>query len=135
MYKNILVPVTIADDRDLKPVLQLAQVLAEPGATITLLHVLEQIPVHALSFLPADHMAKRRMEVEAKLADLAEGVPGGTSLVVGGHASRAILDHAKEAGSDCIIIASHQPGMQDLLLGSTAAKVVRHATCSVHVVR
>ena len=32
-------------------------------------------------------------------------------------------------------IASHQPGLQDYFLGSTAAKVVRHATCSVLVMR
>jgi len=42
---------------------------------------------------------------------------------------------AKEKDVDLIIIASHRPGLQDYFLGSTAAKVVRHATCSVLVVR
>ena len=42
---------------------------------------------------------------------------------------------AKEKNADMIIIASHRPGLQDYFLGSTAAKVVRHATCSVLVVR
>ena len=37
--------------------------------------------------------------------------------------------------ADLIIIASHKPGFQDYFLGSTAAKVVRHAPCSVLVVR
>jgi nucleotide-binding universal stress UspA family protein len=33
------------------------------------------------------------------------------------------------------VIASHRPGMADLLIGSTAAQVVRHAPCAVHVLR
>ncbi len=35
----------------------------------------------------------------------------------------------------CIIVASHKPNVGDYLLGTTAARVVRHATCSVFVVR
>jgi len=42
---------------------------------------------------------------------------------------------AQEKGVDLIIIASHRPGLQDYFLGSTAAKVVRHAKCSVLVIR
>ena len=34
-----------------------------------------------------------------------------------------------------IVIASHDPGLADYLLGSTAGRVVRHAHCSVLVVR
>ena len=52
-----------------------------------------------------------------------------------GHAYNTILDEAEKSGADLIIIASHRPGLQDYLLGSTAAKVVRHANCSVLVVR
>jgi nucleotide-binding universal stress UspA family protein len=42
---------------------------------------------------------------------------------------------AEEKGADLIIIASHRPGLKDYFLGSTAAKVVRHAKCSVLVIR
>ncbi len=35
----------------------------------------------------------------------------------------------------CIIVASHKPNVGDYLLGTTAARVVRHAACSVFVVR
>jgi nucleotide-binding universal stress UspA family protein len=34
-----------------------------------------------------------------------------------------------------IIIGSHSPSMQDYLLGPNAARVVRHANCSVLVIR
>ena len=52
-----------------------------------------------------------------------------------GHSYNTILEVAKEKNADLIIIASHRPGLQDYFLGSTAAKVVRHANCSVLVVR
>ena len=52
-----------------------------------------------------------------------------------GHSHKTILEVADENGVDLIIIGSHQPGMEDFILGSTAAKVVRHAKCSVLVIR
>ena len=57
------------------------------------------------------------------------------ALVRTGHSYKTILEVAKEKDVDLIIIASHRPGLQDYFLGSTAAKVVRHADCSVLVVR
>ncbi|MEP4424264.1 MAG: universal stress protein, partial [Nitratireductor sp.] len=50
-------------------------------------------------------------------------------------AASGILAVAKEKQADVIVIASHKPGLQDYLIGSTAARVVRHAACSVHVMR
>ena len=52
-----------------------------------------------------------------------------------GHPYKTILEMAKEKDAELIIVASHKPDLQDYFLGSTAAKVVRHATCSVLVVR
>ena len=49
--------------------------------------------------------------------------------------SHQILEWAESNKVDCIIINSHKPGLQDYFLGSTAARVVRHAQCSVHVIR
>jgi len=46
-----------------------------------------------------------------------------------------ILEMAKAKNVDLIVIASHKPGIADYLLGSVAAGVVRHAKCSVHVMR
>ena len=56
-------------------------------------------------------------------------------LVVEGHSGRTILDFAEDNGIDLIVVASHRPGMGDMLLGSTATQVVRHANCAVHVLR
>ena len=52
-----------------------------------------------------------------------------------GNPANEILALAEESGADCIVIASHRPGFGDYLIGSTAARVVRHAPCSVMVLR
>jgi nucleotide-binding universal stress UspA family protein len=61
--------------------------------------------------------------------------PDTTPVIVLGHAARSIVEYAENNNVDCIVIASHQPGFSDIFLGSTAAHVVRHAKCAVHVVR
>ena len=56
-------------------------------------------------------------------------------VVIDGPTGRSITNWADETGVDCIVIPSHRPVMSDILLGSTAAWVVRHAHCAVHVIR
>lgn len=135
MYHNILVPISFDPDRDVTGPLKLAGVLATQGGKITLLHVIEQVPSYAISYMPAEFLDESRKAVEQEIEALAKTVSGATGVVVNGHSARSILDYADEHGNDLIIIASHRPGMQDLLLGSTASQVVRHARCAVHVIR
>lgn len=135
MYTKILVPVSFDEDRDAAGAMQVAKVLAEETAEIVLLHVIEQIPTYAASYLPNDYVKERRKAIRTELEKLAGDLPRATGVVVDGHSGRTIIDHAEASGADCIVIASHRPGMQDLLLGSTAHFVVRHAKCAVHVVR
>lgn len=137
MYDRILVPVAFEEDgnQKAKAALQVAARLAGEGARITLLHVMEKVPGYAINYLPADFTAQTRLAVKAELEALAAAVPGAEGLVVDGHSGRTILDWAEAHEVDLIVIASHRPGMQDLLLGSTATQVVRHARCAVHVLR
>ena len=46
-----------------------------------------------------------------------------------------ILGVAEGAEADLVVIGSHRPAMKDYLLGTNAARVVRHARCSVLVAR
>ncbi len=135
MYNNILVPISFDQERDAAGAVDVARTLAEEGAQLTLLHVIEHIPDYAAVHLPDKLLANRRAEVNAAMEKAVADVPHSKGEVVSGHAGRTILDWAREHDVDCIVIASHRPGMQDLLLGSTAAKVVRHAPCAVHVLR
>ncbi|MDU9002288.1 universal stress protein [Sedimentitalea todarodis] len=135
MYQNILVPIAFDTDRDTSGPLKLAQLLASPEAKITLLHVVEHIPGYAISYMPQDYLKAARDAIQEQLDDMAATIPNATGVVIEGHSGRSILDWAESNLPDLIIIASHRPGMQDLLLGSTASQVVRHAACAVHVVR
>ncbi|WP_226626636.1 universal stress protein [Alloyangia pacifica] len=135
MYKNILVPIAFDSDSKAHKSIEVAQALAEPDAKITLLHVMEHIPGYAISYLPAEYLTQSRAALEKELADMAAKVPGAKGMVIEGHSGRSILEYGEENGCDLIIIASHQPAMSDYLLGSTAAVVVRHAHCAVHVLR
>lgn len=135
MYHHVLVPISFDTDRDTVRALAAARLLVAPGGHISFLHVQEAVPSHALGYLPVDYLAETRAELARALQTIAGDLPNVSVHVVDGHAGRTITAWAAEQGVDCIVIASHRPGMQDLLLGSTAASVVRHARCAVHVIR
>ena len=46
-----------------------------------------------------------------------------------------VLKQADEQKADLIVVGSHRPNWSTYLIGSNAATVVRHALCSVLVVR
>jgi len=135
MYHNILIPVSFDAERDVTAPMKLAEILGTPEAQVTLLHVVEHIPGYAISYMPEDYLAEARQAIEKELQDMADKLPNARAVVIEGHSGRSILEWADTNKPDLIIIASHRPGMQDLLLGSTATQVVRHAKCAVHVVR
>jgi universal stress protein F len=135
MYKNILVPISFDVERNISVPLKLAKLLATPDATVTLLHVVEEIPAYVLIYIPNDYLAEQRRAMQVEIDELSATLTNAKGLVIEGHAGRTILDWADTNKTDLIILSSHRPGMQDLLLGSTASQVVRHAACSVHVVR
>lgn len=134
MYKNILVPVTQDHEATIASSMAAARALCAEGGRITLLTVLAEIPVYVSQYLPQDQLQRNLEDTRAALA--AEFAGQGVSVDVrAGHAAQTILDVAEAEAHDLIVIASHRPGLQDYFLGSTAARVVRHAQCSVHVLR
>ena len=135
MYDNILVPADFAHDVQTIESLQKADQLLSNGK-ITLLHVLDDIPAYALIELPdgieLDHISGAKKDLQA-IADKA-GVKVEVEVRKGGSYAN-IIESSEENNSGLIIINSHRPGLKDYLLGSTAAKVVRHAQCPVLVER
>jgi len=65
--------------------------------------------------------------------DLPESIVSGYR-VVEGTPWRSIVHEAEQEKADMIVIGSHGYGGIDRLLGTTAARVVNHAPCSVLVV-
>jgi len=135
MYDHILVPISLDTDRDGKRAMEVAQTLSGDGGKISILHVVEHLPQYSEDLLPADHFEFAKSKITQVLKPMLDGVENATLNIVEGHSGRTILDYAENHKADCIVVASHRPGLKDYLLGSTAARVVRHATCAVHVVR
>lgn len=52
-----------------------------------------------------------------------------------GSAHEQILKQAKRIKADAIVLMSKRPGLSSYFIGSNADKVVRHAHCSVFVIR
>ena len=135
MYSNIIVPLAFDEDHNPDTALNVARTLASNGARITLVHVMADVPGYAISYMPEGYGAELRKTLQEQLDALADDFEAGAGVIRQGNAANEILDLAEEIQADCIIIASHRPGFGDYLIGSTAARVVRHAPCSVMVLR
>jgi len=136
MYRKILIPIDLAHSKRIEPMMAVARALAGEDAQILLLSVVDQMPGYVESQLPASVLGHQEKEVRERLDSIArQAANGGDVMVRSGKPAEEILAVAKENGTDLIVIASHKPGFGDFLIGSTAADVVRHAPCSVHVVR
>ncbi len=134
MYKKILVALSLDHGYGLGAI-ELARKLRADGGEIIAVHVFEPVHSSVSLYVPKDHMEKVR---ETSKEDIAKRVGANNdveAVVLTGHAGRAITHYAKEVGVDCIIAGSHKPGLQDYFLGSTAARIMRYAPCSVHILR
>ena len=136
MYNNILVPVVFDHGERGAKSLKVAQELLNEGGKITLMHVMEDVPAYATTYLPEGLAQRHHHEAMEKLKNMAKDLNANVEAsVIHGHAYSSILDYSKTHEMDCIVIASHKPGFEDYFLGSTAARVVRHAKCGVHILR
>ncbi len=135
MYKNILIPVSLDQERNTPLALQAAQTLLSAGGKLTAVYVDEPIPTFATSYLPNGYEEERRLGLGDGLKEAVKDIDGIETAVLFGSPGQKIVEYAREHKVDCIVVASHQHGLTDYFLGSTAARVVRHADCAVHVVR
>ncbi|MEM8792267.1 MAG: universal stress protein [Pseudomonadota bacterium] len=136
MYTNILVPVALDHQEQAIHAIQLAEKLRSDGGKLTVLHVMEQLPTYVTSQIPGRIIEETKSSARSGLQEIADKSDVDVEeAIIFGHPGRTICDYAEDHGNDCIVIASHQPELADYLLGSTAARVVRHAGCSVHVIR
>ncbi|MCB1424908.1 MAG: universal stress protein [Zhengella sp.] len=134
MYKKIIVGLSLEHgiaDRALRT----ARALGGDGAEILAVHVAEPLQGSVRFHIREEDMQKARAQMEADLQERLADHPDVTPVVIDGHAGQSLSEYAGTVGADCIVVASHKPGLRDFLLGSTAARIVRHAPCSVHVLR
>ncbi len=140
MFKTILVPVDIDDPETSRPALDGAVALAErSGGTVRLIYVRSLVPVSFMEFVPPHFDTAQQEESEKRLAALVQTIrlpkERVSSVVTMGGVYHDVLQEAERIGADLIVVGSHRPRMATYLLGSNAATIVRHARCSVLVVR
>lgn len=140
MYKTILVPVDLAEPTASEGALAVAARLADAGdGTVRLIYVRPLMPVTYMEYVPASFEEDQQREAEEKLGDIAAGVPlpkeRVSAVVRLGTIYHEVLAEAEQAGADLVVVGSHRPTMATYLLGSNATQIVRHAECSVLVVR
>ena len=135
MYNNIIVALSLEHGiSDLA--LEAARTLVSEGGTITAAHVQEPPSGLIMAYLEEDVVEKSHVKAETQLDGRVHDFAGVKTVLLQGQSDgRVITEYANTHDADCIVIASHKPGLKDFFLGSTAARVVRHAHCTVHVLR
>ena len=133
MYNKILIASAL-DQGFSKKALDTAKLLISENGKIIAAHVMEPVNNVVQSFVTEEAKSKAYDKVKSVMAERCNDEVIESEILYG-QAGREISKYAEKIGADCIIIGSHKPGLEDFFLGSTSSRVVRHAKCSVHVLR
>lgn len=141
MFKNILIPVDLAHEEQLRQLVEAAILLVNnQEGTINLLYV-DQSFMHQGSYPHLDEktFADHKKDARERMEHLLKGlVPANLIGVCGirkGTVHDQVIEQSKLVKADVILIMAHRPGISSYFIGSNAEKVVRHAECSVFVIR
>jgi universal stress protein F len=140
MYRRILLAVDLADEAETPKGLEEALVVANgANGDLRLMNVQPLLPATFMEYVPADFDAEQERRALAALEAITAAIPlpreRVSCTVSSGGIYHELLRVAQEWGADLIVVGSHRPVMSDYLLGSNAKTIVRHAQCSVLVVR
>jgi len=140
MSRTILLPIDLSDKGNWKnPLAEVLSMLGPEGV----LHVVSVLPDYGMSqvgaFFSKDYEKEALAGFGKALAEWTEAnIPEGVKVrphVLHGTIYDEILRAAEKLAVDVIVMGAHRPALKDYLLGPNAARVVRHAPCSVYVVR
>ena len=142
MFDTVLLPIDLSAENSWKKALPAALRLIGPEAS-GVLHVVTVVPDFGMSvvgtFFDKEFEKKALAHVGDELrAWVTENVPDEIEVhphVMHGRVYDEIIRAADRLQVDAIVMASHRPELSDYLIGPNAARVVRHASQSVFVVR
>jgi nucleotide-binding universal stress UspA family protein len=137
--KKIVVPVDFLENTD-KLVGYGCYMAEKLAATIHFVHVVASYPGDAMIGAPfaAEYRDKVYLASQERMANLVKDTqgkcPGCTGQAVTGEPVEKIVELAQAADADLIIIATHgAKGLEKILLGSVAERVLKRAPCPVLV--
>ncbi|MDR2216597.1 MAG: universal stress protein [Nevskiaceae bacterium] len=139
-YSRILAVVDLSHDSQHIAHRALQMAACHPGAQLTLLHIVEFVPVEPLSdsLLPAVQVESELLaSARERLAQLADtlSTPPPPWRVESGNVKVEIVRAAREGGFDLIVIGSHERHGLSILLNLTEDTVLHAAPCDVLAVR
>jgi universal stress protein A len=138
-YKKILACVDLTDGSE--AIAERAQDMAgRCGAQVTLLHVVEYVPVEPMgeALLPAVQIEGELVERATKrIAELAAraGLESAERLVRTGNIKSEVVRVAQETGADLIVLGSRERHGVSILFNQTEDTVLHAAPCDVLAVR
>jgi len=141
MYKDILLPIDLAEASSWEKTLPTAISMCKTFDSK--LHVMSVVPDFGSSlvgsFFPKGFEEKALQETKKHLKQfVTDHVPDDIDVqrvIANGTVYDEILRVCDDINIDLIIMSAHRPNLEDYLLGPNSARVVRHAKCSVFVVR
>ncbi len=140
MYKDILLPIDLEHESTEKAAPVAVNLCQLTGANLHIVAVLPDFGMSIVSqYFPKD-FEKKHLEtaLERCRAFAEEHVPDEIQVqhtVGSGTVYDVILNTAKKVKADLIVMVSHRPELKQYLLGPNAERIVRHAHCSVLIVR
>lgn len=141
MTDLVLAAIDLTHPKDQAVVLSEAKRLADlDGAQLAVVTVVPDFRMSIVgSFFPDDHASKMAEETRVALHGFIQQTVGHDDevkhVVRIGTAYEEILETASDLNAHLIVMGAHKPEISDYLIGPNAARVARHATCSVHIVR
>ncbi len=107
-------------------------------ASLTIIHVIEPLPIYAYSYIDTFSLEKKQMDdADIALSKLGEElkIDAKNLILKVGPAKNEIVKSADELKTDLIIVGSHKHNPLATLLGSTADGVSHAAHCDVLILR
>lgn len=143
MTNSVLCAVDVsAGDDDIKVIRKAAQLAGLDGAQLDVIGVVPDFGMSQVgAFFDSDHHDKMVAEAKEHLNALVIRALDAAQndkvrhVIATGRAYEEVLNLAKQTEASLIVVGAHKADISDYLLGPNAARIVRHATCSVHVVR
>ncbi len=141
MFKDILLAIDLNDiDAASRAIDYVRDTASNCGARV---HVVTVVPDFSMSivgsFFPEGFEGKALEEARTRLKSLSAEWFGGSlkvqNIVAHGTVYQEVMAAAKKTKADLIVVCSGSRDLKDYLLGTNAARIVRHADVSVTVIR
>lgn len=132
-YRRLMVPVDMRHrENSAKSIETAAALAASSGGELLLMTAANPLGKHLTDSPESDEKA-----FGSWVEELSQRYGRPITAIFRSHESPewAILQECRERGVDLVVMASHDPRLADHIFGSHASHIVRHAPCSVLVMR